>query len=86
MSASKLEKTVVNLERRLREVPVGFLWNGSGNSKNHSWYTQMLMDISIAIIAGNIQWQIPIAIGIIATAIIWFVWTHTWYNVVQTMP
>jgi hypothetical protein len=46
----------------------------------------MLMDISIAIIAGNIQWQIPIAIGIIATGIIWFVWTHTWYNVVKTMP
>ena len=83
MSASKLEKTVVNLERRLREVPVGFLWNGSGNSKNH---TQMLMDISIAIIAGNIQWQIPIAIGIIAIGIIWFVWTHTWNNVVKTMP
>ena len=83
MSASKLEKTVVNLERRLREVPVGFLWNGSGNSKNH---TQMLMDISIAIIAGNIQWQIPIAIGITAIGIIWFVWTHTWNNVVKTMP
>ena len=45
-----------------------------------SWYTQMLMDISIAIIAGNIQWQISIAIGIIAIGIIWFVWTHTWYH------
>ena len=51
-----------------------------------SWYTQMLMDISIAIIAGNIQWQISIAIGIIAIGIIWFVWTHTWNNVVKTMP